>query len=88
MAPVKTGYWDIRGVRYTNVKFLTTCYKLILLHQFHQPIRFLLAYAGVQHIERRYKMGSTREDTLFKSEWANEKHTLGLDFPNVIKKNI
>lgn len=48
----------------------------IIPNQYQQPIRLLLAYAGVEYEDKRYK---TEE----RDAWMNEKHTLGLDFPNV-----
>ncbi|CAG2173804.1 unnamed protein product [Oppiella nova] len=39
-----------------------------------QPIRYLLTYAGVEFVDRRY--GSTED-------WLLDKHALGLQFPNL-----
>lgn len=44
-----------------------------------QPIRLLLAYGGVEYEDKRYNFGENYD----RSEWLNEKFTLGLDFPNV-----
>lgn len=44
-----------------------------------QPIRLLLAYTGTDYEDKRYNLGPNFD----RSEWLNEKFTLGLDFPNV-----
>nr|ABL09304.1 allergen Aca s 8 [Acarus siro] len=44
-----------------------------------QPIRNLLAYAGVDFIDKRYPMDPVQ---LASPEWQAEKHTFGFDFPN------
>ena len=46
-----------------------------------QPIRLLLAYAGVEYEDKRYTIGPAPEYD--RSEWLNDKFNLGLDFPNV-----
>ena len=46
-----------------------------------QPIRLLLAYAGVEYEDKRYNIGPAPEYD--RSEWLNDKFNLGLDFPNV-----
>ena len=46
------------------------------IRQYAQPIRLLLAYAGVEHEDQRYE---DEEEAL----WMQEKPNLGLDFPNV-----
>jgi glutathione S-transferase len=46
-----------------------------------QPIRLLLAHAGQEVEEKRYNYGPP--PTFDRSEWFNEKFTLGLDFPNL-----
>lgn len=45
------------------------------------PIRLLLEYAGVEYEEKLYKCGPP--PTFDRSDWMNEKFTLGLDFPNL-----
>ena len=46
-----------------------------------QPIRFLLAQLGVEHEEKLYEQGD--ETTQFSiAEWATDRDSLGLDFPN------
>lgn len=47
-----------------------------------QPIRLLLAYAGVEYEDKRYNIGPAPEYD--RSEWLADKFNLGLDFPNVI----
>ncbi|KAH7644654.1 glutathione S-transferase [Dermatophagoides farinae] len=44
-----------------------------------QPIRLMLAYAGVDYVDKRYNIGPNFD----RSEWLNEKFNLGLDFPNL-----
>ena len=44
-----------------------------------QPIRYLLHYAGVPFVDKRYKF----DGEPFGREWFDEKHSLGLDFPNI-----
>jgi len=46
-----------------------------------QPIRLLLAHVGSDVHEKRYNYGPP--PTFDRSEWGNEKFTLGLDFPNL-----
>jgi len=46
-----------------------------------QPIRLLLAYSGTEYEDKRYNMGPAPDYD--RSEWLNEKQTLGLDFPNL-----
>jgi glutathione S-transferase len=46
-----------------------------------QPIRLLLAYAGVEYEDKRYNVGPAPDYD--RSEWLNDKFNLGLDFPNV-----
>ena len=46
-----------------------------------QPIRLLLAYAGVEHEDKRYNFGPAPDYD--SSEWLKDKFNLGLDFPNV-----
>lgn len=41
-----------------------------------QPIRLLLAHAGVEYEDKRFKMEE-------RDAWMAEKYSLGLDFPNV-----
>jgi glutathione S-transferase len=51
-----------------------------------EPIRYLLKYAGIEFNDKRYEFG---EGTSFKDResliknWAPQKFTLGLDFPNL-----
>lgn len=45
-----------------------------------QPIRLLLAYAGVEYEDKRYNIGPAPEYD--RSEWLADKFNLGLDFPN------
>ena len=54
--------------------------KKLSIFKFAQPIRLLLAFAGVPLEEKRYNFNMT---DLGGSEWFDEKFTLGLDFPNV-----
>ena len=44
-----------------------------------QPIRLMLAYAGVDYVDKRYTLGPDMD----RSEWLKDKFNLGLDFPNV-----
>lgn len=46
-----------------------------------QSIRLLLAQAGVDFTDKLYHCGPP--PTFDRSEWLNEKFTLGLDFPNL-----
>lgn len=46
--------------------------------QIAQPIRFQLAYLGVDYVDKQYPL--TQEGA---EEWAQEKEHHGLDFPNV-----
>ncbi|OQR72837.1 glutathione S-transferase Mu 1-like [Tropilaelaps mercedesae] len=46
-----------------------------------QPIRFLLAYKEVDYEDKRYSCGPPPD--FDKSQWLDEKFTLGLDFPNL-----
>jgi len=46
-----------------------------------QPIRNLLAYAGVEYEDKRYNIGPAPEWD--RSEWLADKFNLGLDFPNL-----
>jgi len=46
-----------------------------------QPIRLLLAYSGTDYEDKRYNLGSAPDYD--RSEWLNEKFSLGLDFPNL-----
>jgi len=46
-----------------------------------QPIRYVLQYGKFTYQERRYKCGPA--PTFDRSDWTNEKFTLGLDFPNL-----
>ena len=57
-----------------------------------QPIRYLLKYAGVQFIDKRYEFGEVPRDydrTNAKDSakvgihWKKDKPNLGLDFPNL-----
>jgi len=45
------------------------------------PIRFLLTYCGTEFEDKRYPLGPAPD--FDRSEWINEKQTLGLDFPNL-----
>ncbi len=47
-----------------------------------QPIRLLLAYSGTEYEDKRYNIGPAPD--FDRSEWLNDKQSLGLDFPNVI----
>ena len=63
-------------------------YKIYIFYR-GEPIRLLLAYAGVDFIDKRYKLGQDGD----KSDWTSVKSTLGFDFPNVsfylfIYKNV
>lgn len=44
-------------------------------------IRYLLHYLGVEFEDRMYAAGPAPD--FDRSEWLNEKYTLGLDFPNL-----
>ncbi|XP_077538588.1 glutathione S-transferase Mu 2-like [Haemaphysalis longicornis] len=46
-----------------------------------EPIRYLLAHAGVTYEDKRYGYGSGPEPS--REEWLKEKYRLKLDFPNV-----
>jgi glutathione S-transferase len=46
-----------------------------------QPIRLLLAHAGVEYEDKRYNFGPAPDYD--GTEWLNDKFNLGLDFPNV-----
>ncbi|CAG2165790.1 unnamed protein product [Oppiella nova] len=46
-----------------------------------QPIRLLLAYSGTEYEDKRYVLGPAPE--FDRTEWLNDKQTLGLDFPNL-----
>jgi glutathione S-transferase len=46
-----------------------------------QPIRLLLEHAGVAYEEKLYECGPPPD--FDRSCWLDEKHTLGLDFPNL-----
>lgn len=46
-----------------------------------QPIRYLLAHAGVDFIDKRYNFGPAPD--FDRAEWLKEKFELGLDFPNL-----
>jgi len=46
-----------------------------------QPIRLLLAYSGTEYEDKRYVLGAAPE--FDRTEWLNDKQTLGLDFPNL-----
>ncbi len=46
-----------------------------------QPIRLLLAHAGVEYEDKRYNIGPAPDYE--RDEWLNDKFNLGLDFPNV-----
>jgi len=46
-----------------------------------QPVRLLLAYSGIEYEDKRYVCS---EGPKFdRSQWTNEKHKLGLEFPNL-----
>ncbi|XP_037008366.2 glutathione S-transferase Mu 1-like [Artibeus jamaicensis] len=45
------------------------------------PIRLLLEYTDSNYQEKRYTMGDAPD--FDRSQWLNEKFTLGLDFPNL-----
>lgn len=49
------------------------------LRGFGQPIRLFLTYAGVDFVDKRYKLLPNFD----RSEWLNDKFNLGLDFPNL-----
>jgi len=46
-----------------------------------QPIRNLLAYKEVEYEDKRYSCGPAPD--FDRSQWLDEKFTLGLDFPNL-----
>jgi len=46
-----------------------------------QPIRLVMAYAEAELQEKRYNYGPPPE--FDRSEWVNEKFSLGLEFPNL-----
>ncbi|XP_075551107.1 glutathione S-transferase Mu 1-like [Dermacentor variabilis] len=46
-----------------------------------EPIRYLLAHAGVPYEDRRYSYGKGLEPS--QDEWLAEKHKLDLDFPDL-----
>ena len=52
---------------------------------FAQPLRLLLAYAGVDFEDTRYNYlpAPGIGDGWDRSEWQNERDSFGLDFPNV-----
>lgn len=45
------------------------------------PIKYLLAYREVEYTDKLYNIGPAPD--FDRSEWLNEKETLGLDFPNL-----
>lgn len=45
------------------------------------PIRFLLEQAGVEYEDKLYRYGTPPD--FDRSNWTNEKFSLGLDFPNL-----
>jgi len=47
-----------------------------------QPIRLLLAYSGTEYEDKRYGLSGSGGE-VDRSEWLNEKFSLGLDFPNL-----
>nr|QST14957.1 GSTmu3bc1 protein [Diaphanosoma celebensis] len=47
-----------------------------------QPIRLLLAHAGVEYEDKRYNVKGEAPN-FDVSEWRSEKYSLGLDFPNL-----
>ncbi|KAI1305904.1 Glutathione S-transferase Mu 4 [Halotydeus destructor] len=49
------------------------------IRAYAQPIRLLLAHVGVEFEDKKYNM----RPNFSKSEFHDEKHTLGLDFPNL-----
>ena len=54
---------------------------IYLSSKYGHPIRFLLAYAGVDYVEKTYVMGGPPEYSW--ESWLEDKFNLGLDFPNV-----
>ena len=57
-----------------------------------EPIRYMLKYAGVQFIDKRYKFGevssnidmtNAKDMEKLRTYWAKDKPNLGLDFPNL-----
>ena len=48
-----------------------------------QPIRLLLEYAGIPYEEKLYEAIRKEDGSIDKSGWFDEKHKLGLDFPNL-----
>ncbi|XP_049528961.1 glutathione S-transferase Mu 6 [Dermacentor silvarum] len=46
-----------------------------------EPIRYLLAHAGVPYEDKRYSYGKGPEPS--RDEWLAEKYKLDLDFPNL-----
>ncbi|XP_054163618.1 glutathione S-transferase-like [Oppia nitens] len=46
-----------------------------------EPIRLLLAYTGTEYEDKRYTLGAAPEYD--RTEWINDKQSLGLDFPNL-----
>ncbi|CAG2163945.1 unnamed protein product [Oppiella nova] len=49
-----------------------------------QPIRLLLAYSSTEYEDKRYGIGAVWSGTEFdRNDWLDDKHTLGLDFPNL-----
>ena len=64
-----------------------------LFCQIGETIRLLLRYLGVEFEEKQYDCGNGKANEYFKpaslapnyyqSDYAKEKYSLGLDFPNV-----
>ena len=50
--------------------------------QYGQPIRLLLAHAGVEYEDKRYNIKGEAPN-FDRSEWLADKFNLGLEFPNV-----
>ncbi|CAG2104710.1 unnamed protein product [Medioppia subpectinata] len=48
-----------------------------------QPIRLMLAYAGVKYNEKYYDRPGAEDMEAFKVDWLKEKFTMGFDFPNL-----
>jgi len=51
------------------------------LRGYAQPIRLMLAHAGVEYEDKRYNIKGEAPN-LDRSEWLADKFNLGLDFPN------
>src|SRR5256885_1386014 len=56
------------------------------IRAFAQPMRYMLKYAGVDFVDKRYQFGEGKtlaEMESIRKHWMPVKFTLGLDFPNL-----